>query len=199
MIPTKSGMALLSCLPLIFGLGCGGFGKVSQGRVIEFDRGKGLVTLIQDSNYRVPGNPKYDVLPPVTVRIPVNPKEMGSAPEAGKRMLLDTENHKIVFYEAATRSFRTVHFTLIERHTEVFRDDLRVAGIRFPVVKREKKSVTLYSARLRELVIFSVADEYMGLPEDTWKAGDEVRWYYKDSGQALRLMNITKTDISSGK
>jgi len=199
MTPTKNWTVFLGCLPFILALGCGGFGKVNQGRVIEFDRQKGLVTLIQDSNYRVPGKPRYDVLPPVTIRIPVDPKQMGPAPEAGKRMLLDTDNNKMVFYDLATRSFRTVQFSLIERHTNVFRDDARVASLRFPAVNREKKTITLYSARLRELVTLSVPEEYLALPEDTWRPGDEVRCYYKDPGQALRLMNITKTDISSGK
>ncbi|MFB3826910.1 MAG: DUF4881 domain-containing protein [Bryobacteraceae bacterium] len=33
----------------------------------------------------------------------------------------------------------------------------------------------------------------------SWKFGDEVRYYYKDPGQALRLMNVTKTDLTKGK
>jgi hypothetical protein len=41
----------------------------------------------------------------------------------------------------------------------------------------------------------AVPDEIFGLPADCWRTGDEVRYYYKDPGQALRMMNITKTDI----
>jgi len=30
----------------------------------------------------------------------------------------------------------------------------------------------------------------------TWRTGDVVRYYYKTPGQALRLMNVTATDLS---
>jgi hypothetical protein len=36
------------------------------------------------------------------------------------------------------------------------------------------------------------------MPDDTWKIGDEVRYYYKDPAQALRLMNVTRTDLNKG-
>ena len=45
------------------------------------------------------------------------------------------------------------------------------------------------------LVTFSVPEEYLALPANTWEAGDEVRIYYKEPGKAARFMNITKTDI----
>jgi hypothetical protein len=35
------------------------------------------------------------------------------------------------------------------------------------------------------------------MPADTWRAGDVVRYYYKDPAQALRLMNVTRTDLSN--
>ena len=38
-------------------------------------------------------------------------------------------------------------------------------------------------------------DEYIGLPEATWDAGDEVRIYYKEEGKSLRFMNVSQTDI----
>ena len=34
------------------------------------------------------------------------------------------------------------------------------------------------------------------MPADTWQGGDVVRDYYKNPAQALRLMNVTKTDLS---
>ena len=46
-----------------------------------------------------------------------------------------------------------------------------------------------------EQTTFSVPDEYFALPANTWDAGDEVRIYFKETGKALRLMNISKTDI----
>jgi hypothetical protein len=34
------------------------------------------------------------------------------------------------------------------------------------------------------------------MPAGTWQAGDVVRYYYKEPGRALRLMNVTRTDLS---
>ena len=66
---------------------------------------------------------------------------------------------------------------------------------KFPVVDKEKKTVTLYSGRQKMLCTFSIPDQYIGYPESTWDAGDEVRLTYRTPGQSLRFMNISKTDI----
>jgi uncharacterized membrane protein YfcA len=54
----KGRTELLAGLPLAATLGCGSFGRVEQGRVIHYDRDKGVVTLIRDSNYKEPGQPR---------------------------------------------------------------------------------------------------------------------------------------------
>ena len=188
-------LTLLVVLSMLFVLGCGDFGMVNQGRVINYDREKGIVTYIRDTNYMEPGKPRYDLLPPVSVRIPVDRKEMGPEPEAGKRMALDTEKRQIVIYDINAQDFRTINYTLIDQQEGVFGSDPRVANVSFPVVDREKKTITVYSARQRIKTTFSVPDEFFALPDTTWKAGDEIRYYYKDPDQALRMMNVTKTDI----
>jgi len=192
----KKWMALPPISLLVFLSGCGTFGKVNQGRVIGFDRERGLVTFIEDSNYREPGKPRYDVLPPLTIRIPGDRQAMGPAPQAGKLMLLDTQNRKLVFFDAATQTFQTISYTLIEQRDNIFKDDARIAGAKFPIVDRVKKTIAVYLPGQRQLVTFSVPDEYFALPDDTWRAGDEIRYYYKDPGQALRLMNISRTDLT---
>ena len=65
-----------------------------------------------------------------------------------------------------------------------------------PPVDRAKKTVTVYSAEQHLLVTFAASDDLLALPDDTWRAGDVVRYYYKEPGQALRFMNVTKTDLS---
>ena len=65
----------------------------------------------------------------------------------------------------------------------------------FPVVDKDKKIVTIYSGRQKLLVSFIPPEEYLSLPASAWDAGDEVRIYYKEDGKALRLMNVTKTNI----
>ncbi|MGA2324971.1 MAG: DUF4881 domain-containing protein [Bryobacteraceae bacterium] len=189
---TVETVAVLACT-LVAG-GCGGFGQVNQGRVIQYDREKGLVTFIQDSNYREPGKPRFDVLPPVTVKIPADPNEMGPAPDAGVLLAVDSERTQLVTYDAGAQRFRTVPYTPLEEHRNVYRDDPRLRG-RLPRIDREKKTITLYDPRQRLLLTFSVSDENFRLPEDTWKAGDDIRYYYKQPGQALRMMNVTRTDI----
>lgn len=185
---------LLIVLPVLLLMGCQ-FGEVNQGRVIEYDSEKGVVTYIRDSNYMDPNNPKYDLLPPITIRIPEKPKEMGPEPTAGKRMTIDFDKKEIVIFNDQTQDFEAVKYTLIEQHDGMFRDHAMVAGKTFPIVDREQKTITVYSYRQLALTRFSVPDEYFDLPDETWRAGDEIRYYYKDPEQALRLMNVTRTDI----
>ena len=188
---------LLACAPVLFTLGCSDFGKVEQGRVIAFDKQKGLVTVIRDSAAAA-NKPKYDVLPPFTVKIPANPDEMGPAPAAGKRLLFDTDNKKIVLFDAVAGSIKTITYTPLMEASNVAKDDPRVKGIQFPIVDRQNKAITIYSSRDKKLVKFTLADEYFALPDDTWQAGDDVRYYFKQPGQALRMMNVTGTDVMKG-
>jgi hypothetical protein len=176
--------------------GCGGFGRVNQGQVVEYQRSKGLVTLIADSNYQDPSHPRFDVLPAVTIRTPEDPKEMGPDPEAGKLLSLDYANRRAVIFDAATQSLRSVPYTLISEQDDVAPTDVRVSKTRFPLVDRSKRTIVIYAAGDRKLIEVSVPEEYNALPADTWKIGDEIRYYYKDPGRALRLMNVSKTDLN---
>jgi hypothetical protein len=188
---------LLACAPVLFSLGCSNYGKVDQGRVIAFDKHNGLVTVIRDSSAST-DKPKYDALPPVTVKIPVNPDEMGPAPAVGKRLLFDTDKRKIVVFDAVAGSIKTITYTPLVEVSNVGKDDSRVKGVHFPIVDRQNKAITIYSSRDRRLVKFTLADEYLSLPDDTWQAGDDIRYYYKQPGQALRMMNVTRTDVMKG-
>lgn len=175
--------------------GCGNFGRVNQGQVIEYQREAGLVTLIGDSNYDDPDHPRFDVLPPVTVRTPQDPREMGPEPEAGKLLHLDAAGRRVVVFDSASGSLRTIAYTLVSQQNSVEPNDSRVRHARFPVVDRAAGTVTVYSPRDRVLVVFSPPAECRNLPDDTWRVGDEVRYYYKDPGRALRFMNVTRTDL----
>ncbi|MGA3078918.1 MAG: DUF4881 domain-containing protein [Bryobacteraceae bacterium] len=168
--------------------GCGPLGKVEQGRVIAYDPQTRQVTLILEGAAATRSGP--GVLPPVTIEAPTDPNEMGPAPAAGGLLLLDARNRRIVIYDRATQAFRTIPYTpLAER-----RNVAKSPGP--PVVDRVKKTITLYAAKDRTLITFGVSDDLLAMPADTWRAGDVVRYYYKDPGQALRLMNVTRTDLS---
>ena len=186
-------LTLLAVLPLALVLGCGEMGKVDQGRVIAFDKNKETVTFIVDVKHDT-ANPDYSGAP-VTFALPKDPAERGEDPKFGKRMKLDTKAREIVIYDDATKGFKKIAYTLIDEKDGVAKDNPLVAGKKFPAVDKTKKTVTIYSGRQKILVTFSLPEEYLALPDDTWEAGDEVRIYFKEPGKALRFMNITRTDI----
>ncbi|MBM4146504.1 MAG: DUF4881 domain-containing protein [Nitrospira sp.] len=200
MINKLSRLIVLIILPLALVLGCGELGKVDQGRVIEYDKEKNTVTMIQDKKAD-PGKPDYNTLPPHTYSLPSDPMEMGPEPKAGYRMKLDTKNNQIVIFDPATQGFLTIDYKLVDQKENVDAKDPLVydkaadKSKKFPVIDKEKKTITVYSKRQKIYTVFSPPDEYFARPDKTWDAGDEVRLYYKEEGKARRFMNISKTDI----
>jgi hypothetical protein len=186
-------LTLLAILITLLPVGCGEMGKVEQGRVIGFDSAKETVTFIHDVKAD-PGNPDYSGAP-LTFALPKEPMDRGEDPKAGMRMKLDAKAKEIIIYDPATQGFKKITYTLIDQKEKVAREDSLVKGKQFPMVDRTKKAITIYSGRQKLLTTFSVPDEYFGLPDNTWEAGDEVRVYYKEPGKALRFQNMTKTDI----
>jgi hypothetical protein len=174
--------------------GCGTFGHVNQGQVVDYQPAAGRITLVSDSNYRDPGHPRFDVLPAVTIRTPENADNMGPAPDAGKLLALDCGARGAVYFDAATQNLVTVPCSLIAEH-RISPNDPRLKHGGFPFVDRANGSIAVYSPRERKLIEFSVPPAFRNLPADTWKFGDEIRYYYKDPGRALRLMNVSKTDL----
>lgn len=185
---------LLVALPLVFLFGCVEDGKVDQGRVVAFDKDKKIVTLIRDKKIDTL-NPDYTYLPPLTYALPDDPQETGPLPKAGSRMKLDVEKNQIVIFDAKSQNFKTIDFKPVDKKTGVEKDDALVKGKKFPMVDKQKKTVTIYSSRQKVFETIGLADEYFELPDSTWDAGDEVRIYYKQDGKSLRFMNITQTDI----
>jgi len=175
--------------------GCGELGKVNQGRVVAYDSNSGLVTLVADSNAADPAHPRYDALPPLVVKAPTKSSDMGPAPEPGFLLDIDSQRHELHVFDPDSSSVRTIGFDLVDLRTNVSSRDPAVAGRRFPAVDRSRKTITIYRRKQRELLTFSVSDSDLDLPDVTWRFGDEVRYYYRDPGQALRMMNVTKTDI----
>jgi hypothetical protein len=202
MIQRPGWIIALLVLSLVFAFGCSekDFGKVDQGRVIEFDKDKWTITLIQDKKAD-PGKPDYSTLPPHTYALPKEPVEMGPEPKAGYRMKIDLQKKQIIIFDKAAQNLKTIDFNMIDNKEGIEKDNPLVfdkaanAAKKFPVVDREKKTITIYSGRQKTLTVISVPDEYFALPDKTWDAGDEVRVYYKEEGKALRFMNISKTDI----
>ena len=188
------GLHLLVALPLVLLFGCGEYGKVDQGRAVAFDKDKKVVTIIRDKKADAQ-NPDYSYLPPLTYTLPADPAETGPEPAVGGRMKLDAEKNQIVVFDPKAQNFKTIDFKPIEKKENVDRQDPLVQGKKFPAVDKAKQTVSIYSGRQKVLITFSVPEECMAWPESIWDAGDEVRFYYKEEGKALRFMNVSKTDI----
>ncbi len=191
----------LAIAMLTFGLlGCDEYGKVDQGRVIAYDKEKQTVTVIQDKAMDAQ-NPDYSILPPHTYTMPVDPAERGADPKAGLRMKLDLDAKIVRIFDTTKKEFTDVPITIVDvqknidkQHPLVFDKDKGEAK-KFPVVDKDKKTITIFSGRQKLLATFSVPEEYIALPDMAWDSGDEVRVYFKTQGTALRFMNISKTDI----
>jgi len=193
----------LAAASLMFSLaGCNkdDYPKVEQGRTIAFNKDTKEVTLIHDSAMD-PQKPVYDVLPPSVFKLPTDPKETGPEPKSGQRMKLDTDKKVIVIFDTKTQKIVDIPILItdlqqpIDKTHPLVYDKENDKAKKFPVVDKEKKTVTVYSGRQKMLCTFSVPDQYIGYPDSTWDAGDEVRLTYRTPGQALRFMNISKTDI----
>ena len=194
-------LSTLLILPLALMIaGCGDYGKVDQGRVVEFDKANKMVTIIRDKSLD-PKKPDYSFLPPMKYKLPEKSGEMGPEPKAGKRMKLDIEKNQIIIFIPTLNNFVTIDYKLIERKDNVPDTDPLVfdsatnKSKSFPIIDTQKKTIAIYSKRLKSYVSFTVPDQYFILPPDTWDSGDEVRIYYKEGGKSERFMNVSKTDI----
>lgn len=190
---------MIKSLPLLALLGallagCDAPGKVEQGRVVAFDAEKRIVTLIRDTRADA-DHPDYSQLPPQQFRLPDDPKDTGPLPRAGLRLRLDSIGQRIVYFDPASQSFREIAYTPVAHIEGVAPNDVRLKGRQFPEFDAERQQLTLYSARQKLLETLRLPESARELPATTWAAGDEVRIYYKEAGQALRFMNITQTDI----
>ena len=197
MITRRHTVGLLTLSIVSLYAGCGGLGNVNQGQVIQYDKGAGLITLISDSNPSDPANPKFDVLPPVVVRVPANNLEMGPTPRAGRLIDLDTRGQKMVVFDVPSQSLRTLPYEAVSQQVGVPKDDPRVKGKKLPAINHDSMTITLYWQKRGVLLTFRAPPAYLALPEDAWRSGDTIRYYYKDPALALRLMNVSRTDLQN--
>ena len=170
-------------------------GGVDQGRCVAFNADAKTVTLVVDTSLDQ-HNPHYSG-EIVTFKLPLEAIDMGPVPVPGGRLQIEQDKNQILIFDPATKSIRQVPAEFTEVVKKVSSKDPRVQGKKFPTINKENKTITVYSRRLQELVTFKVPDEFFALPADTWNAGDEVRIAFRkdNKDQAIRLMNVTKTNI----
>jgi hypothetical protein len=186
------GVALILILPM---LGCKEKEKVDQGRVIQFDKSKGVLTVIlnKSSDHL---KPDYSVLPPANYKLPSDLQAVGFIPKAGLRIKLDAEKNEIIIFDEAAQGFKILKYTLVDKKENVAKDNPLILENgqpkKNPIVDREKNLITIYSERQNLLTTISLPPEYLSLPESTWEAGDEVLVHYQGDGQDRRVTKIVQ-------
>lgn len=189
-------LLLTLVLALSFALAACDFdGGVEQGRCVAFDPAAQTVTIVVDTTLD-PFNPHYSGGVEV-FKMPTDPRDIGPLPVAGGRLMLELEKSSILLYNPNTGGIEemAVKFTDVEK--DISDQHPKLLGKTFPLIDKEKKSVTVYSRRLKSLVTFTVPEEALDLPPYTWTAGHEVRVAFRKANkeQAIRIMNVTKTNI----
>ncbi|RRD69794.1 MULTISPECIES: DUF4881 domain-containing protein [unclassified Desulfovibrio] len=191
--------SLLLTLALAFSVallaGCEFDGGVEQGRCVAFDDQVKTISIVVDVTLDQ-FNPHYSG-GMHTFKLPENPIDMGPVPSVGGLLMINLDKANVQAYDAAAGSVREipVEFTDVEKN--VGSDHPKVKGKTFPVIDKEKQTVTVYSSRLKALATFKVPAEEQSQPSAFWTLGDEMRIAFRNAtkGQAGRVMNITKTNI----
>lgn len=178
------------------GLGLTGcdFGDVQQGRCVAFDADKNEVTIVLDVKHDQ-RNPEYTGGAHKYL-MPADPKEIGPLPAPGGCVDVNPSKKTVTVWKSG-ESVEEIAVTFTDVEEGIDGNHPKVKGKTFPIIDKEKKTVTVYVAPKKLLATFTPPADRMDEPESTWKKGDEVRIYYKENAkhQALRFMNITKTNI----
>ena len=175
--------------------GCNFDGGVEQGRCVAFDATAKTLTIVVDVTHDQ-FNPHYSG-GTHTFKLPVESKDMGPSPSVGGRLMIDLVKNTVLIYDQKTSSVRelAVQFTDVEKN--VGSNHPKVKGKTFPIIDKDQQTVTVYSGRQKSLITFKIPAEAQDYPAYVWTAGDEMRIAYRnaDKAQAMRIMNVTKTNI----
>lgn len=183
-------------LALSFALAACDFdGGVEQGRCVAFDPDAKTVTLVVDTTLDQ-HNPHYSGKVD-TFTLPTEARDMGPAPAAGGLLMLELDKNMVLYYDQATKSIKEMPVEYLEVEKGVTAKSAKIKGKTFPIINKEKGTVTVYSPRLESLVTFKVPEEAINAPAFDWTLGDEVRIAFRNEkrNQAIRLMNVSKTSI----
>ena len=137
-------LLLTLVLALSFALAACDFdGGVEQGRCVAFDPAAKTLTIVVDVTHDQSA-PHYsgDVH---TFKLPAEARDMGPAPTVGGRLMIELEKSALLLYDPDSKSIKElpVQFTDVEKNISAKHP--KVAGKTFPVVDKEKQTVTVYS------------------------------------------------------
>lgn len=183
-------------LALSFALAACDFdGGVEQGRCVAFDPDAKTLTVVVDTTLDQL-NPHYSGKVD-TFTIPSDPRDMGPAPLPGGLLMLEIDKNMVLFYDQATKSVREMPVEYLDIEKGITAKSPKLKGKTFPIINKEKSTVTVYSPRLEALVTFKVPESAINAPTFDWTLGDEVRIAFRNEKrtQAIRVMNVSKTNI----
>ncbi|MDR2574329.1 MAG: DUF4881 domain-containing protein [Desulfovibrio sp.] len=168
-------------------------GAVDQGRAVAYEINKN-VTLVLDTS-KVRNKPVYNGKT-VTYKLPVEAIDMGPEPVFGGLLAVNPDKKTVSVYDAPSMSAKELPVEFTDVQKDIGARHPLVVDKKFPVIDKEKQTVTVYVPSLRSLATFNPGAA-IAMPDSTWKFGDEVRVAYKntDKAQSLRLMNVSKTNI----
>lgn len=191
----KNSLTVLAMALSMLLAACDFNGGVEQGRCVEFNRDANTVTMVVDTTLDQ-HNPHYSGKVD-TFKLPTNPLDMGPEPEAGGCLMIEPEKNQLVYYDASSKSIRELPIEVVHIARDVDEKSREVRDKKFPVIDREKRTVTLYSPRLQELITFRVAEDDLKMAPYIFTLGNEVRIAFRKDmpGQAIRFMNVSKTSI----
>ena len=176
---------------------CNFEGGVEQGRCVAFNPEAKTMTIVVDVT---PDqfNPHYSG-GAHTYKLPASPGEMGPTPVVGGRLMIDLVKNTVLIYDNNANAVREIPVQFVDVEKNIQPKHPKVAGKTFPVVDKEQQTVTVYSSRLSALITFKVPASEIDLPVYAWTAGNEMRVAFRtsDKDQAIRIMNVSKTNIFS--
>lgn len=176
---------------------CNFEGGVEQGRCVAFNPEAKTMTIVVDVTHDQ-FNPHYSG-GAHTYKLPAAPGEMGPAPVVGGRLMIDLTKNTVLIYDNDAKTVREIPVQFVDVEKNIQPKHPKVAGKTFPVVDKEQQTVTVYSSRLSALITFKVPASEIDLPVYAWTAGNEMRVAFRtsDKDQAIRIMNVSKTNIFS--
>ena len=176
---------------------CNFEGGVEQGRCVAFNPEAKTMTIVVDVTHDQ-FNPHYSG-GAHTYKLPASPGEMGPTPVVGGRLMIDLAKNTVLIYDNNANAVREIPVQFVDVEKNIQPKHPKVAGKTFPVVDKEQQTVTVYSSRLSALITFKVPASEIDLPVYAWTAGNEMRVAFRtsDKDQAIRIMNVSKTNIFS--
>lgn len=198
----RKSILLIAAAGCLLGLSGCKLGQVEQGWAVAFDEASKTVTVVHEPRENESMKPMtfrcpkcgevveaVNLKPPAAFKLPELESETGPLPKAGKLLNVDAANKRIAIYDEPKKALAFVPIEIVSLQEKV--EASAVKDRKFPEIKDGQITILANGA----LLTFKPSQEYAGYPPETWTAGDLVRIYFKQEGQALRFMNVSQTNI----